>query len=48
MNHHSKHINHGLIPASIAQLLEPRPLNPMVVGWSPGGGGHVPAMLRSS
>ena len=33
--------------ASIAQWLEPRSSNPAVVSSSPGGGGHVPAMLRA-
>ena len=34
--------------ASIAQCLEPRLFKPAVVGSSLGGGGHVPATLRSS
>ena len=34
--------------ASIAQCLVPRLSNPAVVGSSLGGGGHVPATLRSS
>ena len=36
-----------LLSTSIAQWLEPRPSDLSVVGWSPGWGGHVPAILRS-
>ena len=36
----------GGVGCSIAQWLEPRPSDPAVVGSSPGGDGHVPAILR--